>query len=169
MRDFTNITFNVPRETKSKPPLLKGGGPRSGRGIHFTFPGLISLPSVKIKAYKARQPDALRRIYPLQGGGYHSCGAQNILRHIASNILTAAPKTARFIVHRTRSQTLFHVKQKHKRPPHGGPLCFFQGNVFLAKQSLLFYITVGADAKHTGAAPKLLFGFSKSLFLRYRN
>ena len=127
MRDFTNITFNVPRETKSKPPLLKGGGPRSGRGIHFTFPGLISLPSVKIKAYKARQPDALRRIYPLQGGGYHSCGAQNILRHIASNILTAAPKTARFIVHRTRFAVFVPRETKTQKAASRRPFVFFSG------------------------------------------
>ena len=41
--------------------------------------------------------------------------------------------------------------------------------MFCRKPYAFFYITVGADAKHTVAALKLSFGFFKSLFLRNRN
>ena len=37
-----------------------------------------------------------------------SCGTQNILRHNALNILTAAPKTSRFIAHRARFDVFAH-------------------------------------------------------------
>ena len=54
---------------------------------------------------------------------------------------------------------------KHKRPPHGGPLCSFRGMCLLAKLMASFYITVGADANHTGAAQKNYFA-EPSAFLK---
>ena len=51
---------------------------------------------------------------------------------------------------------MFHVKhyEKHKRPPFGGPLCFFRG-MWFGEAILLLSITDGADAERTGAAEPL--------------
>ena len=55
----------------------------------------------------------LRRVL----GYMPSCGSQNILRHNALNILTAAPKTSRFIAHRARFDVFAHPSFPLEMPP----------------------------------------------------
>ena len=49
----------------------------------------------------------------------------------------------------------WNIYKKHKRPPSGGPLCSFRGMCLWRSFMASFYITVGADAKRTGAVQKL--------------
>ena len=81
---------------------------------------------IPLKEHKGPPEGGLLCFCPLLGGRYHSCGAQNILRHYASNILTAAPKIARFIVHRTRF-AIFVPRGTFKRADNIRPYRF-RGN-----------------------------------------
>ncbi len=64
-------------------PLKNAKGRPKGRLFAFLF---------HVEHFRKKEPSTgrARRIYPLKGEGYHSCGAQNFLRQFALKILTAA-------------------------------------------------------------------------------
>ncbi len=60
---------------------------------------------------------------------------------LAEDTILAVPNPARFIVHWTRTQALFHVEQNAKgRLIKRRPSAFFQGNVFFGEAVSCFFI-----------------------------